>query len=657
MRVASFLSYSKLICRLAVVLAALLTSIGGASVRAAPGDDAIVQAAEAFQKRDVARLLRQVEASRAHVLAAYVEYWALRVNLDEQSADAIRAFLKRHEGTYLADRLRADWLRSLAKSGQWETFVAERPPLINEDAEIVCHGLLARLRRGDASALDEVQAQWRMPRELPESCQPLADRLVRDKRLTYEQVWERARLLGEAGQIAALKRVLVYLPAGDEVDPKAIDALFANPQRMLDKHQFDLSRRSQRELYALAIARLARRDPAAASGYFGQTIQQQYPDAERANVFGQLALPAARSHMAEAIGWYALAAKANLSDEHHAWRTRVLLRERKWKDVQRSIESMSPQGRNDPTWIYWYARALREQGRGEEAKMLFAQVAGQHHFYGNLASEELGHGFSVPAKAHAPTEDEVVAAGNLPGVQRAMAFHRLEMRLDALREWNWLTRNNDDQMLLAVAEYARRQQLWDRAINIAERTLNAHDFNLRFLAPYREHFTPQARLLGLEESWVLGLVRQESRFIAHARSHAGASGLMQLMPATARLVARQIGMKDFKWANVTDPEVNVQLGTSYMRQVLDELDGHPLLASAAYNAGPNRAQRWRAAAPLEGAIYAETIPFNETRDYVKRVFSNTMYYAALLKGENKSLKARLGVVQPRNGGIAAVKVE
>lgn len=654
MRVVSSLPSVSRICLRVAAIVGLLCS---AAVRAAPGDDAIVQAAEAFQKRDAVRLIRQVEPSRGHVLAAYVDYWVLRVNLEEQPADAIRGFLKRHEGTYLADRLRADWLRSLARAGQWETFLAERPPLVNEDAEIVCHGLYARVRQGDASALDEVQSHWRTPRELPESCALLADRLVQDKRYGYEHVWERARLLGEAAQIAALKRVLAFLPASDEVDLKAIDAVFANPQRMLEKHKFDLGKRSHRELYALAVARLARRDAAGAAGFFGQSIQQRYPQPERAYVFAQLALPAARSHMIEAIGWYEQAAGASLSDEHHAWRTRVLLRERKWSGVLRSIEGMSTPGRNDPTWVYWYARSLREQGQGEEAKAWFAQIAGQHHFYGNLASEELGQSFSVPAKLHAPSAEEVRTVADLPGVQRAMAFHRLEMRLDALREWNWLTRNNDDKTLLAIAEYARRQQLWDRAINIAERTLNTHDFGLRFLAPYRDVFTPHAKLLGLEESWVLGLVRQESRFIAHARSHAGASGLMQLMPATARFVARQIGMKDFKWANVTDPEINVQLGTSYMRQVLDDLDGHPLLASAAYNAGPNRAQRWRAAVPLEGAIYAETIPFNETRDYVKRVFSNTMYYAALLHGEKKSLKARLGTVHPRNGGLATVKSE
>jgi soluble lytic murein transglycosylase len=237
-----------------------------------------------------------------------------------------------------------------------------------------------------------------------------------------------------------------------------------------------------------------------------------------------------------------------------------------------------------------------------------------------------------------------------PGLQRALALLRLDQRTEGVREWNWALRGMDDAELLAAAEVARRAEMWDRAISAADRTIGMHDFNVRFLAPYRSVFTEQARAQGLEEPYVLGLVRQESRFIPNAKSVAGASGLMQLMPRTARWVARQIGMKDYAPSRVTDVDVNIALGTSYLKYVLDELDGSPVLAAAAYNAGPGRARRWKADRPLEGAIYAETIPFSETRDYVKKVLSNTVYYAALYGGDAKSLKSRLGTVPSRRGG-------
>jgi len=208
-------------------------------------------------------------------------------------------------------------------------------------------------------------------------------------------------------------------------------------------------------------------------------------------------------------------------------------------------------------------------------------------------------------------------------------------------------------MLLAAAELASRNGIWDRAINTADKTVSLHDFSMRYPTPYGKVLSEQARIQQIDEQWVLGLVRQESRFIADARSSAGASGLMQLLPATARWVARKIGMKGYHSSRVNQPRVNVALGTFYLRHVLGGLDGSPVLAAAAYNAGPGRARRWRAARPLEGAIYIESIPFAETRQYVKKVMANTVYYDALSGGELRSLKSRLGTVKgvpTKNGG-------
>jgi soluble lytic murein transglycosylase len=207
----------------------------------------------------------------------------------------------------------------------------------------------------------------------------------------------------------------------------------------------------------------------------------------------------------------------------------------------------------------------------------------------------------------------------------------------------------DDAKLLAAAEVARRAGIFDRAINTADRTQHAHNFKVRFLAPFKEVFDEYSSLYGLEEAWVLGLVRQESRFIANARSSAGAKGLMQLMPRTARWVAKRNGWKNYSPARVAEVPFNIALGTGYLKHVLDDL-GHEVLASAAYNAGPGRARRWRDARPLEGAVYAETIPFPETRDYVKKVMANTMYYAQLIGGKLVPLKDRLGQIPAKSSG-------
>jgi soluble lytic murein transglycosylase len=233
-----------------------------------------------------------------------------------------------------------------------------------------------------------------------------------------------------------------------------------------------------------------------------------------------------------------------------------------------------------------------------------------------------------------------------PGIKRALALVRVNLRGEAVREWNWAMRGLNDRELLAASDVAQRAGVYDRAIAAADRTQNEHDYSLRYLSPYSEQVRPAAKNQALDDAWVYGLMRQESRFVTSAKSTVGASGLMQLMPATAKWVARKIGLKDFHQGQVNDTETNLLLGTSYMRMVMESLDNHPVLASAAYNAGPGRARKWRADRPLEGAVYAETIPFSETRDYVKKVMSNSVYYALLFGDKPQSLKSRLGVIGP-----------
>jgi soluble lytic murein transglycosylase len=241
----------------------------------------------------------------------------------------------------------------------------------------------------------------------------------------------------------------------------------------------------------------------------------------------------------------------------------------------------------------------------------------------------------------------VETAERTPGIQRAIKFFQLGLRYEGALEWRWTIRNYDDHQLVAAAEVARRNGWYERAIDTAERTATLHDFSLRFPTPYRDVVSNYARALDLDEAWVYGLVRQESRFVPDARSSAGAQGLMQLMPSTAKQVARRLGLPGFQRHHVISVDTNINLGTYHLRQLMDDLDNQAVLASAGYNAGLRRAREWRAPEPLEGAVYVECIPFMETRDYVRKVMSNTMYYSRLFGQPYVSLKQRLGIVGPR----------
>jgi len=630
-----------------LTIALVLWGVAAAAAPKPPsGDEALLKAYDAFRAGDPIRLARHAAALEGHVLEPYVEYWQLVLRLDEVAAQDARAYLQRHAGSYLAERLRADWLKELGKRGEWHTFDLELAPLVQDDLEIRCYAWLSRLQRRDESAYEEAQAIWLEPRELPEGCTALAERMLAAGRLTVAELWQRARVLLEHGQLAAAKRALGYLPREEAPDERMLAQAAGAPERFLARAPRTLEHRPVLEMVRFALVRLARSDPRAAAEFLGGSLGARLPEEERKSVWGRVGYEAARRHLPEAVQWFRLAGDAELGDEPLAWKARAALREGDWPLVRDAIDPMSVAMRRDPAWTYWYGRALRAQDDAAGARAYFLRISGQPNFYGVLASEELGEGVTVPEPFHVATEEEVAHAGRAPGLARALALYRLGLRTEATREWLFAVRNLEDRQLLAAAEVARRAEVFDRAINTADRTSHFHNYRVRFLAPFREVFRDQARAFELEEAWVLGIVRQESRFIVDAQSSAGARGLMQLMPATARWVARQTGIS-YSPQRVLEVETNVTLGTRYLKYVLEDL-GHPVLASAAYNAGPGRARRWRDVKPLEGAIYAETIPFNETRDYVKKVMANTVYYAALLGGATPSLKERLGTVAAKS---------
>lgn len=642
----------------------------GASTQA--GDAAFLLARDGSRAGDSARLNRAAATIGDHVLAPYVEFWQLRQRLDDRPAEEVLRFLDRHSGTLLAEYLRRDWLKVLGRKSDWERFREQQPMLVGEDAEVNCYSLAARWQLKDVTALTELRSLWLTPKELPEACSPLVQALLAAPapgleesippmpRWTSTQLWERFRILSEANQGAAARRVLASLPRGEAPDAKLLDSVWNAPVKHLERPAADLTRRSQRELYILAVSRAARNDPALAASYWDAKVRERFSVEDQAYALGQIATSAAKRHMPEAMRWFseiaAMGGDAQLSDEQLAWRVRIALRQDNWDEVRNAIAAMSSSGRSDSAWIYWLGRAYKARGGEAAAKAQFARISSEHSFYGRLAAEELGLQPPLPDNAPGPTTEELAAAQAHPGLQRALALYRLEMRTEGLREWLWAIRGMDDRALLAAAEVARSREIWDRAINTADRTLKEHNFAVRYLAPYREVLAGAAKERALDEPLVLGLVRQESRFMHFAKSSVGASGLMQLMPATAAWVARRMGMNDYAWSRVHQPDVNARLGTFYLRQVLDELGGSPVVAAAAYNAGPGRARRWRDSKPLEGAIYAESIPFNETRDYAKKVMSNSIYYAALL-GEVRSLKARLGMVGSADNRSVAQKAD
>lgn len=609
-------------------------------------DDDFLAAREAFRAGDSKKLALLAQRLDGHLLEPYAVYWRLQVKLEAADPQDIRAFLAVYRDSPLSERLRADWLKLLGKNQQWEMFDAELPQLVRDNIEITCYALQSRVRH-DTQALREARPLWFVSHNIPESCNPLFDALVEAKMLSADDLWTRIRFALEAGQVGLARRVAESLPASQAPDTRQWAAISSNAAGYLEKRHFDFKSRAGRETILFAVHRLARTSPPQAATHWSR-LEEHFNEDERGYVWGLIAYLGAMRHDPEALSWFAKA--ADMSDLQLAWKVRAALRAGHWREVIAAIEAMTTKESAEASWRYWKARALKALGRNAEAVAILTPLADEFNFYGQLATEELGARVTSPATVFKPGAADVAAISQLPGIQRALALFRLDLRLEGVREWGWAIRVFDDRQLLAAAEVALSNGIYDRAINTADRTVILHDFNLRYLAPYRDVLKARTGEMGLDEAWVYGLIRQESRFVAGVKSRVGASGLMQLMPGTAKWVAGKLGLRNWRWSEVTGIDTNVSLGTYYLRHVLDTLDSHPVLASAAYNAGPGRARGWRPETAIEGAAYAETIPFNETRDYVKKVMANATYYAHVLGQQAQSLKQRLGVIAPRDRG-------
>ena len=612
---------------------------------AAPDDD-FLAAREAFRVGNAVKLAEAARRLQGYALEPYLRFWQLRLRLEDASADEVRALLAATRDSPVSDQLRADWLRVLGRRQDWAAFAQEYPALVADNTELACYALQGGLI---GSTLEEWHKRardlWFSGKDLPESCNAPFETLIVQEALSREDIWARVRLALEAGNTTTALRAAQFLREGSGLDARELAAIATNPLQFLDRRGAVPRTRGERETVMFAVHRLARTSPQLAAERW-EKVGAQFPEADRAYVWGVVAAIGAQRLDPSALSWYRRAGP--LTDAQLAWKVRAALRAKKWPEVASAIDAMSARQQEDSAWRYWKARALREDRRDEEARALFEGLATEFNFYGQLAQEELGNKVSVPARTYVPRPDEVKAMAALPGLQRALTFYRLNLRFEGNREWIWTIREMNDRQLLATAEYARRLELWDRAINTADRTRETHDFSMRYLAPYRTVARDFVTRAGLDEAWVYGLIRQESRFIVSAKSGVGAAGLMQLMPATAKWVAAKMGLRNFHGAAVNDVDTNLSLGTWYLKHVLDSLDSQPVLASAAYNAGPGRARAWRGDQPMEAAIYAESIPFNETRDYVKRVMANASYYASLFTQQTQSLKARLGVILPRS---------
>ena len=658
-------------CSLWIMLTTALVGAPAAAQVAPPSadDGLVIEARDALRSGKATRLaeLRDQLIQRRHPLAPWVDYWALGVRLKDARQEELEAFYARWPGSYVEDRLRNDWLLELGRRQDWDNFRREQPRfLMADDLEVDCYTLLARHQAGEDVRAAAAAAWLRQLRE-DEGCSLMARTLADAGRLGPDAIWPKLQQAVERGRP---KQALAHAALLGAAAETTVKALLDRPAHWLATRPRQGLGAAQGEAVVLALLRMAASD-ADAAALQATAWESALAAPQAARAWAGIAQRAAIRQLPSAAGhyesaWRALrdAPPAGWPDETLTWAVRAALRADggpRWSLVQRAIAALPAAEQADPAWRYWAARALQARAASDEAgareraearRQLQALAATPGEFYGLLALEDLGGRLALPPRPAAPSGTEIESVRSLPGLQRALHLLALGLRSEGVREWNFTLRElrarpDSDRALLAAAAWACEREVWDRCINTSERTQALIDVGQRFPTPLRDEVREKSGLAGLEVAYVYGLIRQESRFIMDARSGVGASGLMQLMPATARWTARKIDLP-YRPSMITDPHVNLRLGTAYLKLLLDDFEGAQPLAVAGYNAGPGRPRRWRDGPLLEPAAWIENIPFNETRDYVKKVLTNAVHYAAVIGEGEILLKTRLGAnVGPR----------
>lgn len=617
------------------------------------GDSEVyLQAKQAYQTRNLAQLAEATDTlkQRRSPLLPYLQYWQMILTMDQLSYYQVQAFLQENNESLLSQRVRELWLKRLGRVQFWDQFVemrAQIPMYYNmNDLGNQCYQVQAGIALDDPNAYEDGKKLLLAGKELPADCQGMLEALqqvgVLDEKLLLT-LYRNALFENKTGLAKVLAKRSSKTDAGLL---KQVDDVAQNPALALKKG--NLSERSAygRALYMYAMHRQAKADLAVARASYQKYASVLDAD-EKQLIQAYMALEAARKHEPEAIQGFAKVSSALLSAEQWEWYARSALRQQDWNQLLKIINDMPAVLAEESAWRYWKARALIVKGQVADANQILAKLSQERHFYGWLAAEELGPVAGEPMVTYQPPDEEVRQFARQPVIKRIEALFEAEARYEARLEWMYLLDALDDPTRIVAAQYALLKGWYDLAVLAADKTSRTHNFELRYPTPYRDYLQKASRNRAIDEAWVYGIIRQESRFMHYAKSSVGAGGLMQVMPTTAKWIAKKLGLSGYHDGMLHDIDTNVNLGTYYMRYTLDTFNGQEVMATAAYNAGPSRARRWAANTPLEGAIYAETIPFSETRNYVKKVLANAHMYAARLGLPVLTLKKRLGTIPAR----------
>ena len=593
----------------------------------------VLEARKALQRGKRKRFDRLTESLRDHPLHPWLRYLEFRSRFGRHPEAAIEAFLATVPDTPMADLVRLLWLDRLARQHRWARFLEVYASLSPRRvaARVECLRARALLETDDNLAGFEAAAQlWRVPRSQHEACDHTFRLWAQRGGRTSEHLWHRIELSLKRGNPGLAAYVARLLDQPDRGIAERWIRDYRRPARIVARASLVRRQPAWRQPVATAIASIARRTPSAAARAWREASKDgatSLPPELDAFASWRIGLGYAQDHrIPEAVEWIERVPEADRSPRLLGILALLSMAEERWEDALDALDAMPDDTRSEIQWRYWRARALTALGRDDEAR--WTEIAAHRDYYGFLAADRIGAPYRIAQRpADGSPAERIDRIERMGGYRRGLEFHALGFRNGFNREWSHLVRRLEGEDLAAAAELATRHGWYFEAIRGAARAGALDRLDLRFPIAWEDEAAAAAGDHGIGPAWVLATIRMESAFRPRARSPAGALGLMQIMPATGRLIARAAGVRHRGNRTLLDPYRNIRLGAAYLRRLLDKMHGNPALASASYNAGPHRTERWLAAGGgLEPELWVEFVPYTETRQYVKRVMEYRIVY-------------------------------
>jgi len=607
------------------------------------------KAEQAFKAGQYSRFKKLKNQLKDYPLYSYLEYKDLKRNIGHLDKQQIFSFLEQNDNSIIASRLRRKLIDYYSRHKRWSDLISVYTP--QQSTTRQCKYLRALINTGqEQQALAQVEKLWLTSKSQPKSCDPIFKAWELAGFRTHELTWERIQLAMSKNKTRLARYLAKTLDKSDRLWVESWIKVHRNPQLLSKLSLLKKTHPMASSIRVHAIKRMSRKKPEQAIKLWQKmNTLYSFSEEEANKAYKAIGLSMARSHHPDANIWLSQLNNTHSTKYIREWKIRSAIRQSNWSRTLSAIEQLPLQEQSSLRWQFWWAYANEQMGNTIDAEGIYHYLAGRRSYYGFLAADRLKLPYAFEDRPVELKEKELASIKQYPEAQRANEFYKLNKILDARREWFKLTSSISERQKLAASKLAQEWNWHDRAIYTMGRTDYRDDIVLRFPLPMKAKVESWSEKQSIEPAWTYAIIRRESAFMSDARSSVGALGLMQIMPRTARHVARSMRTKYRGRNSLLKTDTNLKLGTGYLGQMLKRLDSQHVLATAAYNAGPHRVKSWLPETqPMEAIRWIETIPFSETREYVSNVLAYTIIYQHRLNETYTRLSQRMPLVPAKN---------